>query len=59
MNKILSIAGKFLLKTKLFWGLAVLYAAGIILSPLTGMEPTSFFHPATNRTFSAKSRTTA
>ena len=34
MKGLLSAGGQFLLKTKLFWGLAVLYGAGIILSPI-------------------------
>src|SRR6516162_10721571 len=34
MKGLLSAGGQFLLKTKLFWGLAALYGAGIILSPI-------------------------
>lgn len=45
MKKILSVGGKFLLKTKLFWGLAVLYAAGIILSPVNRHGVNIFLSP--------------
>jgi simple sugar transport system permease protein len=34
VKTLLKSAGQFLLKTKLFWGLAALYGAGIILSPI-------------------------
>src|SRR5258708_35589403 len=37
--------GKFLLKTKLFWGLAVLYGAGIILSPVNRKGANIFLEP--------------
>ena len=37
--------GKFLLKTKLFWGLAVLYGAGIILSPVNRKGVNIFLEP--------------
>jgi ribose/xylose/arabinose/galactoside ABC-type transport system permease subunit len=36
---------KFLLKTKLFWGLAVLYGAGIILSPVNRKGANIFLEP--------------
>jgi simple sugar transport system permease protein len=45
LKKTLSVAGKFLLKTKLFWGLAVLYAAGIILSPINRHGANIFLSP--------------
>jgi simple sugar transport system permease protein len=38
-------AGRFLLKTKLFWGLAVLYGAGIILSPINRKGVNIFLEP--------------
>src|SRR5258708_15021690 len=38
--------GKFLLKTKLFWGLAVLYGAGIVLSPVNRKGVNIFLEPA-------------
>src|SRR5580704_8697534 len=38
-------AGEFLLKTKLFWGLAVLYGAGIILSPVNRKGVNIFLEP--------------
>jgi len=34
VKALLKAGGQFLLKTKLFWGLAVLYGAGVILSPV-------------------------
>ena len=34
MKGLLKTGGQFLLKTKLFWGLAALYGAGVILSPI-------------------------
>src|SRR5260221_4329986 len=37
--------GKFLLKTKLFWGLAVLYGAGIVLSPVNRKGVNIFLEP--------------
>jgi simple sugar transport system permease protein len=41
----LTAAGNFLLKTKLFWGLAVLYGAGIILSPINRKGANIFLEP--------------
>jgi simple sugar transport system permease protein len=38
-------AGNFLLKTKLFWGLAVLYGAGIVLSPVNRKGVNIFLEP--------------
>ena len=34
MKSLLSSTGKFLLQTKLFWGLAVLYLVGVFSSPI-------------------------
>ena len=34
MTGLLKTGGQFLLRTKLFWGLAALYGAGVILSPI-------------------------
>ena len=45
MKKASSIAGKFLLQTKLFWGLAALYLAGIILSPINRHGVNIFLSP--------------
>jgi simple sugar transport system permease protein len=42
---ILTAAGNFLLKTKLFWGLAVLYGAGIVLSPVNRKGVNIFLEP--------------
>jgi simple sugar transport system permease protein len=41
----LSQFGKFLLQTKLFWGLAVLYSLGIILSPINRRGVNIFLSP--------------
>jgi simple sugar transport system permease protein len=41
----LTAAGNFLLKTKLFWGLAVLYGAGIVLSPINRKGANIFLEP--------------
>lgn len=45
MNRAATSAGKFLLRTKLFWGLAVLYGAGIILSPVNRKGANIFLEP--------------
>ncbi len=45
MKRLLTAAGRFLLKTKLFWGLAVLYGAGIILSPVNRKGVNIFLEP--------------
>ena len=45
MKGILTAAGNFLLKTKLFWGLAVLYGAGIVLSPVNRKGVNIFLEP--------------
>jgi simple sugar transport system permease protein len=42
---ILTATGNFLLKTKLFWGLAVLYGAGIVLSPVNRKGVNIFLEP--------------
>jgi simple sugar transport system permease protein len=42
---IVTAAGNFLLKTKLFWGLAVLYGAGIVLSPVNRKGVNIFLEP--------------
>jgi simple sugar transport system permease protein len=42
---LLTGAGQFLLKTKLFWGLAVLYGAGIVLSPVNRKGANIFLEP--------------
>jgi simple sugar transport system permease protein len=42
---VLTAAGNFLLKTKLFWGLAVLYGAGIVLSPVNRKGVNIFLEP--------------
>jgi simple sugar transport system permease protein len=41
----LTTAGNFLLKTKLFWGLAVLYGAGVVLSPINRKGANIFLEP--------------
>jgi simple sugar transport system permease protein len=41
----LTTAGQFLLKTKLFWGLAVLYGTGVILSPVNRRGANIFLEP--------------
>src|SRR5580704_9484795 len=38
-------AGEFILQTKLFWGLAVLYGAGIVLSPVSRKGANIFLDP--------------
>ena len=45
MNRAARPIGQFLLKTKLFWGLAVLYGAGIILSPVNRRGANIFLEP--------------
>jgi simple sugar transport system permease protein len=45
MKRVLSFAGKFLLKTKLFWGLAALYSVGIVLSPVNRHGANIFLSP--------------
>lgn len=45
MNGFVTAAGNFLLKTKLFWGLAVLYCAGIVLSPVNRKGINIFLEP--------------
>ena len=45
MKGLLTAIGGFLLKTKLFWGLAVLYAAGIVLSPVNRKGVNIFLEP--------------
>ncbi|MGA8479021.1 MAG: hypothetical protein WB696_13785, partial [Chthoniobacterales bacterium] len=45
MKGIVTAAGNFLLKTKLFWGLAVLYGAGIVLSPVNRKGVNIFLEP--------------
>jgi simple sugar transport system permease protein len=42
---ILTATGNFLLKTKLFWGLTVLYGAGIVLSPVNRKGVNIFLEP--------------
>ena len=46
MRGALNATGQFLLKTKLFWGLAVLYGAGIILSPVNRKGANIFLEPS-------------
>jgi simple sugar transport system permease protein len=45
LKGLLTAAGQFLLKTKLFWGLAVLYGAGVILSPVNRKGVNIFLEP--------------
>ena len=45
MKGILSSIGKFLLQTKLFWGLAVLYLVGIFSSPINHKGVNIFLSP--------------
>jgi simple sugar transport system permease protein len=45
LKGLLTAAGQFLLKTKLFWGLAVLYGAGVILSPVNRKGANIFLEP--------------
>ncbi|HZC34358.1 MAG TPA: ABC transporter permease, partial [Chthoniobacterales bacterium] len=46
MKGLVATAGQFLLKTKLFWGLAVLYGAGVILSPVNRKGANIFLEPS-------------
>src|ERR1700737_5589449 len=45
MKSILSSMGKFLLQTKLFWGLAALYLVGIFSSPVNHKGVNIFLSP--------------
>jgi simple sugar transport system permease protein len=45
MKRLLITAGQFLLKTKLFWGLAALYGAGVVLSPVNRKGANIFLEP--------------
>src|SRR5579863_6415789 len=45
MNRVAASAGRFILQTKLFWGLAVLYGAGIVLSPVNREGANIFLDP--------------
>src|ERR1700741_2466588 len=45
MNRAAASLGRFLLQTKLFWGLAVLYGAGIVLSPVNRKGANIFLDP--------------
>ena len=45
MNGILERIFKFILTTKLFWGLAVLYATGVVLSPVNNKGVNIFLSP--------------
>ena len=45
MKPILSSIAKFLLQTKLFWGLAVLYLVGIFSSPINHKGVNIFLSP--------------
>jgi simple sugar transport system permease protein len=45
MRQQLKAAAEFLLKTKLFWGLAVLYGMGVILSPVNRKGVNIFLEP--------------
>ena len=45
MKALLTATGRFLLKTKLFWGLAALYGMGIILSPVNRKGANIFLEP--------------
>ncbi len=45
MKNVLSLVGKFLLQTKLFWGLAVLYLVGIFSSPINHKGVNIFLSP--------------
>ena len=45
MNRILERIFKFILTTKLFWGLAVLYATGVVLSPVNAKGVNIFLSP--------------
>jgi simple sugar transport system permease protein len=45
MNGAAASVGRFLLQTKLFWGLAVLYGAGVVLSPVNRKGANIFLDP--------------
>ncbi len=45
MNTVLGRIFKFVLTTKLFWGLAVLYATGVVLSPVNNKGVNIFLSP--------------
>src|SRR6202008_653384 len=45
MNRAAASLGRFVLQTKLFWGLAVLYGAGIVLSPVNRKGANIFLDP--------------
>jgi simple sugar transport system permease protein len=45
LKALLTATGRFLLKTKLFWGLAALYGMGIILSPVNRKGANIFLEP--------------
>jgi simple sugar transport system permease protein len=45
MNTVVERVFKFILTTKLFWGLAVLYATGVILSPVNNKGVNIFLSP--------------
>ena len=45
MNRAAASMGRFLLQTKLFWGLAVLYGAGVVLSPVSRKGANIFLDP--------------
>ncbi len=45
MKSLLSSTGKFLLQTKLFWGLAVLYLVGVFSSPINHKGVNIFLSP--------------
>src|ERR1700756_1374980 len=45
MNRAAASVGRFLLHTKLFWGLAVLYGAGVVLSPVNRKGANIFLDP--------------
>jgi simple sugar transport system permease protein len=45
VNRILERIFKFILTTKLFWGLAVLYATGVVLSPVNNKGVNIFLSP--------------
>lgn len=46
MKGFLTTTGQFLLKTKLFWGLAVLYGVGVVLSPINRKGANIFLEPS-------------
>src|ERR1700745_1853268 len=45
MNRAAASVGRFFLKKSLFWGLAVLYGAGIVLSPVNRKGANIFLDP--------------